>query len=124
MTSRHGHAHTNAYPLWNNGSFVHNTKARRLLFMRAGDPNSEREELQAGSYFFVEGDDIKLLYQVLHAHFQSPHVVTRRWSPHAPPPENPKFKVSNGYNRNVLCEDPHENWEEARHAKSSGDDSG
>ena len=83
---RHFHKNTTAYPLWNNGSFTWNTKTRQLIFMRAGNPNAEREELRIPTSFYVEGDDIKRLYQILHEHYMQPKNVTRAWDESLPKP--------------------------------------
>ncbi len=68
----HTHEHTDGYPLWNNGCFTWNKKTRQLIFMRAGSPDSKREEMKRPTSFYVEGNDIKGLYQVLHNHFMAP----------------------------------------------------
>jgi hypothetical protein len=86
---------TVAYPLWNNGSFTWNKKTRQLIFMRAGSPESSREEMRKPTSFYVEGNDIKQLYQVLHSHFMAPHQKfqggsgksTREWDESLPHPE-------------------------------------
>lgn len=83
---RHNHKNTVAFPLSYNGSFTWNVKTRRLCFMRCGDPHAEREEMQVPSGFMVEGDDIKRLYQVLHAHFMAPKNATRNWDERLPKP--------------------------------------
>lgn len=92
---RHNHENTVAYPLWNNGSFTWNKKTRQLIFMRAGKPESTREEIKVPTSFYVEGDDIKHLYQVLHEHFMAPAQKfqgsggkqTREWDESLPHPE-------------------------------------
>lgn len=98
---RHNHKNTKAYPLWNNGSYTWNKKTRQLIFMRAGNPKAERELMREPSSFYVEGDDIKHLYQVLHEHFLAPHMKTitgnmgkhtRSWDESLPHPEWPKEK--------------------------------
>ena len=85
---RHLHKNTKAYPLGNSGAFTWNTKTRQLIFMRAGNPKSDRPEMRLARGFYVEGDDIKHLYQVLHAHFMEPRNVTRNWSDDLPEPQN------------------------------------
>ena len=82
---RHHHKNTQAYPLRYNGAFTWNTKTRTLAFMRAGDEMADREEMRAPKGFLVEGDDIKRLYQVLHAHFMQPP-GTRSWDEKLPIP--------------------------------------
>ena len=54
--------------------------------MRCGDEMADREEMRAAKGFLVEGDDIKRLYQVLHAHFMEPKNATRSWNPDLPIP--------------------------------------
>ena len=91
----HTHKHTTAYPLWGNGSYTWNKKTRQLIFMRAGRPDTEREEMKHPTSFYVEGNDIKLLYQVLHEHFMAPAQKfqggggkhTRNWDAGKPHPE-------------------------------------
>ena len=83
---RHFHKNTEAYPLWNNGCVTWNKKTRQLIFMNAGQPTSPREELRKPTSFYVEGDDIKRLYQILHAHFMEPRNITRSWDPSLPVP--------------------------------------
>ena len=83
---RHQRRTTQAYPLGYNGAFTWNTKTRTLCFMRAGDEKADREEMRAAKGFLVEGDDIKRLYQVLHAHFMQPKNATRNWDPDLPKP--------------------------------------
>jgi hypothetical protein len=56
--------------------------------MRCGDPHAMREEMRVAKGFLVEGDDIKRLYQVLHAHFMAPRNMTREWDPDLPVPPN------------------------------------
>ncbi len=114
MAKRDANKSANAYPLRYEGAFVHHKKQRRLIFLRAGDPRHEREEMHKATSFIVEGDDIKLLYQVLHAHFQRAP-MTRNWSSHAPPPHGPKHGVSNGAGDTKLVERPHETWREHQH---------
>ena len=99
----HQHKHTTAYPLWNQGSFTWNKKTRQLIFMRAGSPESPRPEINSPTSFYVEGDDIKCLYQVLHEHYMSPARLgggnhTRDWDKSLPHPKS----TTRGAN---LCED-------------------
>jgi hypothetical protein len=102
-----------AYPLFNSGSFTWNRKGRELVFMRAGHPQAPREDMRQGSYFRVAGDDIKLLYQVLHEH--SARLTPSKkgkpvygWREQAPPGPDVKT-VSNGKEQ-VPCVEPHKNW--------------
>jgi len=85
---RHFHKNTLAYPLNFNGAFTWNRKTRRLCFMRAGDPQADREEMREARGFIVEGDDIKTLYQVLHEHYMTPKNLSRSWNPELPVPPN------------------------------------
>lgn len=102
MTTRSG-PKAKAYPLWNKGCFTWNKRMRQMVFMRAGDPDNHREELKKPTSFVVEGDDIKLLYQVLHEHFMTPlnkggGNSTRRWSDLAANPDklNAEARRKNG----------------------------
>lgn len=88
MANRNHRKDTDAYSLSYNGAFTWNTKQRKLCFMRAGDPKADRVEMREARGFIVEGDDIKKLYQVLHAHFMEPRNVTRDWNPDLPVPPN------------------------------------
>ena len=106
------HKNTKAYPLWHHGSFTWNKKTRQLVFMRAGKPEAEREELRLPTYFYVEGDDIKHLYQVLHEHFQGPARLTRNWADDAEKPP-PKHGVHDGWH-NISIVEPHKNWEKVK----------
>ena len=84
-----------SYPLMNNGCFTWNKGIRRLLFLRAGDTDLTKEEYHYAQQFFVEGDDIKHLYQVLHEHFAAPRSIgkpTTEWFDDAEKPE-PKITV-------------------------------
>lgn len=92
-----------AHTLWNSGCFTWNKRSRQLIFMRAGSRNSEREEMIKPSSFYVEGDDIKLLYQVLHEHFMLPPSAgggshTRSWNKDLPHPKSSTIGAN-------LCED-------------------
>jgi hypothetical protein len=91
---RHVHKNTSAWPLRHNGSFTWNKKTRQIVFMRAGNPFVEREELKAPTYFYVEEDDIKLLYQVLHEHFLKPQVAKKveNWHEGLPKPSRIPIK--------------------------------
>jgi hypothetical protein len=92
-----------AYSLWNNGCFTWNKRSQQLIFMRAGSRDSERDEMRYPSSFYVEGEDIKRLYQVLHEHYLSPASLgggnhTRTWEKDLPHPPS----TTRGAN---LCED-------------------
>ena len=105
-----------AYPLFNSGSFTWNKRAREIVFMRAGNPKHKLKDMREGSYFRVTGDDIKLLYQVLHEHFarltpaNSSVKPTTEWREHAPP--GPEMKHCSGHKdkdgRTII--DPHKQY--------------
>ena len=99
----HQHKDTFSWPLWNNGSFTWNKKTRQLIFMRAGSPENPRPEIKFPTSFYVEGDDIKRLYQVLQEHYMTPRIVgggnhTRDWNPDLPHPKSTTREAN-------LCED-------------------
>ena len=109
-----------SYPLMHNGCFTWNKGIRRLVFLRAGDMDLAKEEYHFAQQFFVEGDDIKHLYQVLHEHFANPrHLAsngkpTTEWFDDAAKPE-PKITVKKtDPNRKdhqpIRTEKPHEKF--------------
>ena len=104
-----------AYPLFNSGSFTWNKKHREIVFMRAGNPTHKLKDMREGSYFRVQGNDIKLLYQVLHDHFARltpAGAPTRNWRKHAPP--GPEFHHCTGEvdKNGRAIESPHEKYRE------------
>lgn len=105
-----------SYPLMNNGCFTWNKPIRRLCFLRAGDMGLAKEEYHFAQQFFVEGDDIKHLYQVLHEHFAGRRVgqPTQTWFDDAEQPE-PKITVKktdpeSTSHKPIRTEKPHEQF--------------
>lgn len=107
-----------SYPLMNNGCFTWNKGIRRLCFLRAGDQTLKRDEFHYAQQFFVEGDDIKHLYQVLHEHFAKPRASrpVTEWFDDAEKPD-PKIQVrktdpDSTSHKPIRTEKPHEQFPE------------
>lgn len=101
-----------SYPLMNNGTFTLNTGIRRLTFLRAGDMDLNKEDYHYAQQFFVEGDDITHLYQVLHEHFKNRTIST--WFDDAEKPD-PIITVKRGdpdskCHGPIRTEKPHEKF--------------
>lgn len=90
-----------------------------MLFLRAADPDHPHAERHYMQQFFLDGDDIKHLYQVLHEHYCHPRVMKRNtgeWFDDAKKPE-PVFVVDRRDDPNKYCtypvmEKPHEKYKD------------
>ena len=80
--------------------------------MRAGNPTHKLKDMREGSYFRVQGDDIKLLYQVLHDHYARLTPArghpTYEWRDQAPPGPNLK------HGPNGVEVDPHIKYKDGK----------
>jgi len=74
--------------------------------MRCADPEAKNPERHYMQQFFLEGADVKHLYQVLHEHYQKPNVIPSSWYDDAKKPDQ-KIKVRGKYG---WQERPHEHF--------------
>ena len=98
---------TKALALRRGGCVTWNKKARRIVLMRIADPEAENPERHYMSQFILDGEDIQLVYQMLHEHFQRPMVASKveNWDPDMKKPKRLHTKAHAGRYRRYVALD-------------------